>query len=90
MTKALIAILCLTAGFATSAVWGLAWAARTGQLSRPNATARSIFDDDEPVGRVTDAFPGQESGPERENGDKPVNAPIQASTHAPAKEAAKR
>jgi nitrogen fixation-related uncharacterized protein len=84
MTKAMIVILGLTAGFAASAAWGLAWAARTGQFSRLNAAARGIFDDEEPVGRVTDAFPGEKPEP----GDEA--APAHAPAHAPAKGGAKR
>ncbi len=45
----------------TSAVAALAWAVRHGQLADPAAAARSIFDADEPVGVVTDAFPKPES-----------------------------
>lgn len=44
-----------------SAVWALAWAVQTGQFRDFRAGAASIFDDDEPVGRVTDAFPGEGS-----------------------------
>lgn len=45
--------------FGASAVWGLVWAIRHGQLSNFQAGARSIFDDDEPIGEVTDVFPGE-------------------------------
>jgi hypothetical protein len=51
--------------FALSAVSGLVWAIRHGQMERFAAGARSIFDAEEPVGTVTDGFPGREgrSGP---------------------------
>jgi nitrogen fixation-related uncharacterized protein len=41
-----------------SAVIALAWAVRDGQLRDSATAARSIFDAGEPVGVVTDAFPG--------------------------------
>lgn len=39
-----------------SAVWGLAWAVRSGQMEDFAAGARSIFDEEEPVGTPTDAW----------------------------------
>jgi hypothetical protein len=49
-----------------SALLALRWAARTGQLRHFQKTALSIFDEEEPVGRMTDFFPGQRppSGPD--------------------------
>jgi nitrogen fixation-related uncharacterized protein len=47
--------------FGASAVWALVWAIRHGEMSNFKAGAESIFDDDEPVGRPTDAFPGRRS-----------------------------
>jgi cbb3-type cytochrome oxidase maturation protein len=44
--------------FGGSAVWALVWAIRNGQMSNLKAGAESIFDEEEPVGRPTDAFPG--------------------------------
>ncbi|MFW6049615.1 MAG: cbb3-type cytochrome oxidase assembly protein [Myxococcota bacterium] len=46
--------------FGITAVWALVWAAGSGQFRDPEEAARSIFDDDEPVGVVTDRFPGEE------------------------------
>jgi nitrogen fixation-related uncharacterized protein len=40
-----------------SALFALRWAVRTGQLDNLNKGALVIFDDEEPVGRVTDHFP---------------------------------
>ena len=40
-----------------SAVCALFWAFRSGQMEDFSAGAISIFDDDEPQGRVTDGFP---------------------------------
>ncbi len=42
-----------------TAVYGLAWAVRTGQMRHFGEGATSIFDDDEPVGEATDEFPGR-------------------------------
>ncbi len=40
-----------------SAVLALVWAIRAGQLQDFSQGARTIFDDQEPVGRMTDQFP---------------------------------
>lgn len=42
---------------ALSAVWALIWAIRTGQFQGLRQGAASIFDDEEPVGLLTDGFP---------------------------------
>jgi cbb3-type cytochrome oxidase maturation protein len=44
--------------FGGTAVWALVWAIRNGQMSNLKAGARSIFDEEEPVGKQTDEFPG--------------------------------
>jgi nitrogen fixation-related uncharacterized protein len=56
---ALICVALLTAVvlFGASAVYGLVWAIRTGQMDDFRAGAASIFDEGEPEGRPTDAFP---------------------------------
>jgi nitrogen fixation-related uncharacterized protein len=41
-----------------TAVSGLVWAVRTGQLANFGRGATSIFDEDEPLGEMTDRFPG--------------------------------
>lgn len=51
ITLLVIAALC------ASALVALRWATRDGQFNQLQAGANSIFDDEEPVGRVTDAFP---------------------------------
>jgi nitrogen fixation-related uncharacterized protein len=43
--------------FGITTIWGLVWAVRTGQFQRLDQGARSIFDDEEPVGQMTDVFP---------------------------------
>ncbi len=40
-----------------SALLALHWALRTGQFRHPARTALQIFDEEEPVGRMTDSFP---------------------------------
>jgi nitrogen fixation-related uncharacterized protein len=40
-----------------TAVEALVWAVRSGQLRNFAAGAASIFDDEEPIGTTTDAFP---------------------------------
>jgi cbb3-type cytochrome oxidase maturation protein len=42
---------------AISAVWALVWAIRTGQFQNLHRGATVIFDEDEPIGEVTDRFP---------------------------------
>jgi hypothetical protein len=63
-----VALVCLVIWFfkimpGLTAVLALAWAATTGQLARFQAGATSIFDDEEPVGQPTDAFPSHPSTP---------------------------
>lgn len=38
-------------------VWLLAWAIRRGEFQNLRDGARMIFDDDEPIGTITDHFP---------------------------------
>lgn len=47
----------MVAGITT--VWLLAWAIRKGEFKNLRSGARSIFDEEEPVGMVTDYFPGE-------------------------------
>lgn len=47
----------IIAGITT--VWLLAWAIRNGEFQNLRAGARSIYDDEEPEGKVTDYFPGE-------------------------------
>lgn len=41
-----------------SALMALHWALRTGQFKHPSKTALQIFDEEEPVGKMSDHFPG--------------------------------
>ncbi len=50
-----------------SAVYGLVWAVRNGQVRDFARGAASIFDDDEPIGEMTDRFPGERGG---DHGDR--------------------
>lgn len=40
-------------------IWVLSWAIKNGEFRDLRAGARSIFDDEEPIGKVTDFFPGE-------------------------------
>ena len=42
-----------------SALLALRWALRTGQLRDHDKGSLLIFDDEEPLGEVTDRFPGE-------------------------------
>ncbi len=42
-----------------SALWAFWWAVRSGQLNNLPEAAKTIFDDDEPVGAPTDKFPSR-------------------------------
>ncbi len=44
--------------FGISVVWALTWAVSQGYFSDFDGAARSIFDEEEPVGEMTDYFPG--------------------------------
>jgi len=56
-----IIVIALAALFGALALWALGWAISSGQFNDFGAGARSIFDDEEPVGRPTDAFPNDRS-----------------------------
>ena len=43
------------------AAMALHWAHKHGQLSNLDKGAKTIFDDDEPMGEVTDQFPAKRS-----------------------------
>ena len=45
--------------FSSSVILAFWWAVRGGQMSEFAQGAMSIFDDDEPAGVMTDAFPGE-------------------------------
>ena len=57
MTQLVIAVFGTAVTLGAVAIWGLAWAIRTGQFDDFRAGAASIFDDEEPIGRITDSFP---------------------------------
>ena len=57
MTLVYVIVWIVMAAFAVSAVAALVWAIQHGQMERFASAARSIFDEEEPVGRPTDAFP---------------------------------
>lgn len=57
MTFITIAILGIGGLLAFSAIWALGWAVSTGQMQQCAHGATSIFDDEEPIGLMTDGFP---------------------------------
>ncbi len=56
MSLTYLAVWALMLVFAASAIYGLVWAIQHGQLRSFRAGARSIFDEEEPVGVPTDAL----------------------------------
>lgn len=67
-------LFCLTG----SALLALRWALRGGQFQHLSRTALQIFDEEEPVGRLGDQFPGRSSYPGSgaiEIGQEPRPAP---------------
>ena len=42
-------------------VWLLAWAIRRGEFKNPRDASKMIFDAEEPIGLVTDHFPGEQA-----------------------------
>lgn len=57
MTNTLIFIWGAIAILGISSITVLVWAVSTGQLSKFQQGSASIFDDEEPMGQVTDSFP---------------------------------
>lgn len=43
--------------FGIATVWAFAWAVRSGQFRQVSKGSKVLFDEDEPVGEMTDAFP---------------------------------
>ena len=58
MTVAYILIWGCMLVFGSSAVLALIWAVQSGQFRDPKKAAATIFDDEEPIGQITDRFPG--------------------------------
>jgi cbb3-type cytochrome oxidase maturation protein len=46
-----------------TALLALRWAVRRGEFRDPQQAALSIFDEEEPLGRMTDHFPGETPPP---------------------------
>ncbi len=57
MTQLLIAVFGTALVLGALAILALAWAIRTGQFDDFRDGAASIFDEEEPVGEMTDSFP---------------------------------
>jgi cbb3-type cytochrome oxidase maturation protein len=60
VTLTALAIVLVAALLGATAVAALVWAVKDRQFEDFPAGARSIFDDEEPIGEMTDAFPGAE------------------------------
>jgi hypothetical protein len=60
----------------TSALLALRWAIQTGQLNHFQKGALLIFDEEEPVGLITDRFPGAASP-----GQQPPPVPRARASH---------
>lgn len=54
-----ILIFGLLGGFSVMVIWALGWSMQRGDFGRLNQASRMIFDEAEPEGEPTDAFPGQ-------------------------------
>lgn len=50
-----------------SAVYGLYWASKKGQLQNLEDGAKVIFDDEEPLGKPTDQTLNQPKSPKKDN-----------------------
>lgn len=59
MTVLWILVLCGLVLLPGTALLALDWAVRHGEFKHLHKIALSIFDDDEPLGQMTDHFPGQ-------------------------------
>lgn len=57
VTNTLIFIWTIVIVLASSSVGALIWAIQTGQFKQLHRNADSIFDQDEPIGQITDSFP---------------------------------
>ncbi len=53
---AIILVFALIGAFSASVIYALWWALRGGQMSDFQKGATSIFDEEEPIGRVTDTL----------------------------------
>ncbi len=73
MTNTLIFIWGVALLLGASSVAALIWAVTSGQLAEFQKGATSIFDDDEPIGQMTDEFPlvvaAQLVAPQQERSD---------------------
>ncbi len=57
--------ICSVVVLPTLALLALRWAARHGEFDHLDKIALSIFDDEEPLGRMTDQFPGPASSSQK-------------------------
>jgi nitrogen fixation-related uncharacterized protein len=59
MTIVWLLFICSVIVLPATALWALRWAVRNGEFRDMSRIALTIFDEDEPIGRQTDFFPGQ-------------------------------
>lgn len=57
----IIGLLVVAALLFASAVYALFWASKNGQLEEFEASAKTIFTEEEPEGEVIDSFPDKKS-----------------------------
>jgi len=65
MTAYYILVFGVVGCFFASVIYGLHWSIRHGQFSDFQKGAASIFDEDEPIGKLNDCFPGMEPPEDR-------------------------
>jgi len=70
-TFAYLMIFGMLAALLASVIYGLYWAVSRGQFANFNKGATSIFDDEEPMGLRTDAFPSEK---DKIDTGKPTNS----------------
>jgi cbb3-type cytochrome oxidase maturation protein len=66
MPQLVIAVFGTAMALGAMAILALAWAIRTGQFDDFRSGATSIFDEEEPIGEMTDSFPDRGDGSSRE------------------------
>jgi nitrogen fixation-related uncharacterized protein len=61
MIIVMVLILVMTLGISASAVYSLYWSAQDGQFTNLPEGAKTIFNENEPLGYFTDGFPGEKN-----------------------------
>jgi len=55
-----IVVVIMAIAISCSAAYALYWAAKSGQFKQLDKGAKTIFDEEEPIGTMTDTFPGKD------------------------------